>query len=90
MIVFLSGECIDLIDAFRCECVVGFFGLLCQEDGDQCASNPCLYNGTCVDLVKAYRCECQSGLSGDSCQIDVIDECSSNPCRNGGKLSLSK
>ncbi|OXA58426.1 Protein eyes shut [Folsomia candida] len=31
-----------------------------------------------------YRCYCRNGFTGYSCQINW-DECSSNPCQNGGE-----
>lgn len=35
----------------RCDCQTGFSGLLCVEDINECASNPCSNAGICQDLV---------------------------------------
>lgn len=36
-----------------------------------------------IDYTHHFRCICQKGFSGDLCDAN-IDECSSNPCTNGG------
>ena len=33
--------------------------------------------------MNMYSCSCMDGYTGMNCQTD-IDECSSNPCQNGG------
>jgi hypothetical protein len=33
-----------------------------------------------------YVCLCPLGWTGENCDVDV-DECSSNPCHNGGRLT---
>lgn len=45
---------------------MGFTGLNCEINIDDCAPNPC-YGGTCTDLVNAYRCECPQGFYGSNC-----------------------
>lgn len=42
----------------------------------------CLHAGTCEDTGKTHRCLCQRGYMGSYCEKEV-DECLSNPCRNG-------
>ena len=59
-----------------------------MQDGNQCDSNPCLNQGQCVDLVKAYRCNCPNGFGGLRCELDLVDECASLPCQNGGRWTL--
>ena len=34
-------------------------------------------------MADRYVCECTAGYGGEDCQTDV-DECASQPCRNGG------
>lgn len=41
-------------------------------------------NGICADLINTFKCHCALGFTGSRCQIN-IDDCESNPCRNGGR-----
>ena len=71
---------------FSCICKPGFSGPLCQNDFDECSSQPCQNGGTCSERASDaiggfYVCECVPGYDGDECQRD-IDECASQPCRN--------
>lgn len=36
----------------------------CEENFDECDSNPCLNNATCIDGVNGYICQCLAGYSG--------------------------
>ncbi|XP_037706510.1 sushi, nidogen and EGF-like domain-containing protein 1 isoform X5 [Choloepus didactylus] len=51
------------------------------------ALRPCLNGGECLeDCVTgnpSYTCSCLAGFTGRRCHLDV-DECASQPCRNGG------
>uniref|UniRef100_A0A8D1VJ47 Coagulation factor VII n=1 Tax=Sus scrofa TaxID=9823 RepID=A0A8D1VJ47_PIG len=38
------------------------------NDGDQCASNPCLNGGSCEDQLQAYICFCPEGFEGRNCE----------------------
>ncbi|KAG8508280.1 Sushi, nidogen and EGF-like domain-containing protein 1 [Galemys pyrenaicus] len=48
---------------------------------------PCRNGAKCIDDCvtgnPSYSCSCLSGFTGRQCQLDV-DECASQPCRNGG------
>ncbi|KAL2090378.1 hypothetical protein ACEWY4_015066 [Coilia grayii] len=70
-----------------CDCTTGFTGHRCEQEVDECKSNPC----HCCNLVN--RCEqevdeCKSNpcLNGGYCRNLVnrceqeVDECKSNPC----------
>lgn len=39
-------------------------GDLCEQDVNECFSNPCLNNGTCLDGPNGYACMCMPGYSG--------------------------
>lgn len=78
-----DGNCIDLVNNFRCQCVPGFVGTLCQFNVDDCEMRPCANGGRCTDLVNDFQCDCAAGFEGKDCSIQ-INECKSNPCLHGG------
>ena len=45
----------DLVNAFRCDCLPGFYGTRCETNEDDCVSNPCIH-GSCV--VRDNCCYC--------------------------------
>ena len=40
------------------------------------------------DGVQSYACLCVAGFSGSRCETN-INECSPNPCQNGGDCTVS-
>ena len=84
---------------FYCQCITGLKRKInlpydnCDEDIDECSSNPCQNQGTCLQTKKNfptlnfYSCNCPKGLTGTNCEID-IDECHSYPCINGVCVNL--
>lgn len=41
--------------------LTGFKGVHCEEDIDECLSNPCVNNGVCLDKVNRFLCVCPPG-----------------------------
>lgn len=58
---------------FFCECLAGFRGPKCEEDINECASNPCKNGANCTDCVNSYTCTCPSGFSGIHCENNTPD-----------------
>jgi hypothetical protein len=54
----LNGNCVDGVNGFRCVCIAGFSGPLCQTDINECASSPCEggAGAVCIDYVNGYLC----------------------------------
>ena len=75
--------CFDIPGNFSCTCAPGFEGHLCENDTDECASQPCFNGGTCKDKLNGFTCDCPAGFIGSQCEANII-ECLSNPCQNGG------
>lgn len=63
---------------------IGYTGMFCEEDVDECASGPCLNDGICDNHVNSYKCLCPIGFAGKKCEINE-DDCSGRPCQNGAK-----
>lgn len=40
---------------------VGYEGVFCQINTDDCASQPCLNNGKCIDKINSFHCDCPKG-----------------------------
>lgn len=64
--------------------------LLMFPDLNYCTHHkPCLNGATCTNTGQgSYTCSCLPGYTGASCEIQV-NECSGNPCRNGGSCTVS-
>ena len=71
----------DTTDIFvvRCTCQEGYEGVNCEDETDECLSNPCTNNSTCIDQLTGFHCQCAAGFEGTLCDIDT-DECQSFPC----------
>ncbi|XP_068613126.1 protein eyes shut homolog [Brachionichthys hirsutus] len=59
---------------YTCKCAIGFTGVNCETEIDECDSSPCQHNGTCSDLVGYYECQCLTGFLGSKCEVD-FDAC---------------
>lgn len=54
---------------------------MCLAAGLQ-LENVCKNAGRCENVGNSHKCHCQPGYTGSYCE-DMVDECQSNPCRNG-------
>ncbi|XP_007233291.3 protein crumbs homolog 1 [Astyanax mexicanus] len=69
---FNGGNCSET--AFTCDCLPGFTGHRCEQEVDECKSNPCLNGGYCRNLVNRFHCVCELSYAGETCQIDLNGE----------------
>ena len=47
-----------------------------------------LISAVLKDGLRSYACLCAAGFSGSRCETN-INECSPNPCQNGGSCTVS-
>jgi len=50
------------------ECPPGRSGTACDDDVNECLSNPCINGGTCVDGPSQFRCLCAPQFHGVHCE----------------------
>ena len=53
---------------------------------NECTTNNggCSVNATCIDTVGSYTCICKEGYIGNGVTCIDVNDCSPNPCLNGG------
>ncbi|XP_035671871.1 neurogenic locus notch homolog protein 1-like [Branchiostoma floridae] len=62
------GTCTNGVGSYTCSCENGWEGTDCDQDIDECASNPCWLGGTCLDHVDGYSCVCPKDKTGKNCE----------------------
>lgn len=65
------------------KCMPGFEGQHCENEINECLSNPCKNGGNCTDLLAAYSCTCPDEYDGPQCEILRQVTCENQPCRSG-------
>ena len=66
-----GANCVNEVGDFRCDCLPGFNGKLCDNNIDECSIfgvSPCLNGGRCVDGIADFNCFCTPGFDGKKCE----------------------
>ena len=50
-----NATCVDLNEAYSCECLPGWEGSLCEVETDECEPNQCQNDAVCVDKFLDYE-----------------------------------
>ncbi|MEQ2218811.1 hypothetical protein XENOCAPTIV_008489, partial [Xenoophorus captivus] len=53
---------------YLCNCNPGWQGVHCDQNINECSSNPCHNGGTCTDGINGFTCTCTSQWTGPFCQ----------------------
>lgn len=63
----LRGDCIDLINDYKCVCLLPYTGKNCDMEMNPCAPNPCHHNAQCQPSVnyQEFSCHCTLGYTGE-------------------------
>lgn len=79
-----DGTCEESLLGPICRCV-GFKGIYCNEDINECDSTPCLHGGTCINTYGGFNCLCAADFTGHDCSqtrmlplVPQIEEVSEN------------
>lgn len=83
---YRSTECQDLINDFKCVCLPGWTGRLCDKyNGSFCKPSPCLNEGICrlTEDKSNYTCACKAEFTGRNCEMENYP-CLNSPCLNEG------
>ncbi len=60
-----NGDCENTLYGYKCNCILGFAGIHCEVNIDECNPNPCKNEGRCIDGVNAFTCNCtDTGFNG--------------------------
>ncbi|XP_077188844.1 protein crumbs homolog 1 isoform X3 [Paroedura picta] len=82
------GNCTELQGHLECMCLPGFTGPRCEEDINECMSDPCLNGGLCQNLFNKFRCICDIHHAGERCEVDLSTDLASNIFTIIGSVTL--
>ncbi len=58
--------------AYRCDCINGFRGRLCEININECISLPCKNGGVCKVIMKQYCLVQEFGTIPNICPVESI------------------
>ncbi|XP_015261667.1 PREDICTED: protein crumbs homolog 1 [Gekko japonicus] len=82
------GNCTELQGHLECVCLAGFTGPRCEEDINECSSDPCLNGGLCQNLLNKFHCICDIHHAGEQCEVDLSTDLASNIFTTIGSVTL--
>lgn len=62
----------------------------CQEETDECLSNPCHNGGKCINLIGLFKCDCPEDFVGKQCEAVRLITCENQPCKEGATCQNGK
>ncbi|XP_018420048.1 PREDICTED: protein crumbs homolog 1 [Nanorana parkeri] len=80
----------EQFSGYICKCGRGLSGVHCEQDINECESNPCQNGGTCENLNGTYTCHCptikdpRGHYYGGSDCTEKLRGCEKQTCYNGG------
>lgn len=70
-----NGTCLVDLDVkpfgYKCKCLPGFIGEVCETNVDDCSSQPCKH-GRCLDKANGFMCRCYEGYEGGFCDVSFM------------------
>lgn len=83
-----GGICSNTIDGFKCHCMPGTTGEVCQLNDlpKSCDNNLCENDSACMSVLDTYICICKAGTLGKFCEV-FEDKCADNFCQNGACMA---
>ncbi|XP_071062991.1 LOW QUALITY PROTEIN: cubilin [Pseudochaenichthys georgianus] len=66
----VNGQCVPTTSSpgYVCSCNAGWQGVNCDQNINECLSNPCQNGGTCADGSNGFTCTCTTQWTGPLCQ----------------------
>lgn len=58
-----GSECVDVWNAYECNCTTGFNGSFCENNIDDCVNNDCENGAICEDGINNFTCQCLPGYT---------------------------
>ena len=69
------------LPGYQCSCAMGWAGVACEVDIDECVSNPCLRGGRCGESQTdptvwpgRFVCHCAADSTGQACEFLVLHQ----------------
>lgn len=68
--------------------ILGFEGIYCDVNINDCEGKTCPPPKLCIDLIDGYECHCPPGYGGEDCS-QLVNPCMTATCLHGGTCSIN-